>query len=765
LGLLAACGADRYSRHADRRRPLEAASNCYHSADDALSRGRADECESYLREAIEIDPSFVRARRRLQDLQIATFRREEALAEAEIELARHPDSPQANYLMSRVRDGVARLASLQRALELDPWYGWARMGLANYREDFVGPGEGLAYARESAALLPGEPDPLLSVIRSARNAGDPYGWEALLLDGFTRFYDEEPAFGELAIRHLILEANTSSVAGLTSRALIEERGEDLLRFPSVTFALAEAVRRALPQTSRDRIDDALARVEKRGPYSVELEIAHARLRAELAWSAGRALEALGALERARTLGDRSPTLIRALRLARIQNQDYRGSVEFERELLAEFAAGFDAPVAPEESLLLIASERAAAFPRDGAAVFSFAKAAAAAGWIDEASELGAQASNLGFSGSEIAEFRVSTAGFRRFLARMRSELRRKGRPSLSLTGALEPLRVLGRDSLGFDPVEGSRVHDYFPMGYLMDGDPSAPGLPQLLNRYGYEIRLGKRLWGPVEAFALRRVAARPVKGTILGRPYEGREVLGEGSSLFTQLETVGARFAGSTLPGSVFLVLDPIDEAAREIEEQRDSLTSPAPRWKHQRLPIAKNRAERIAADETFDLSRRLVARAAARDPRPLAPRVLAGVRDHEYGHLADAQQFLPLLLNVHHVVAWLFSSGFSPDAIEARLEMRAELASMCVSADPELSLAEVARSAERPESAPPHSRGFAELTRSFVLEVDRRMERGEFPAIERDHAILPQLWKLSPDEIRSVARSLAEAEGLVATP
>ena len=144
---------------------------CYHSADDALSRGRADECESYLREAIEIDPSFVRARRRLQDLQIATFRREEALAEAEIELARHPDSPQANYLMSRVRDGVARLASLQRALELDPWYGWARMGLANYREDFVGPGEGLAYARESAALLPGEPDPLLSVIRSARNAG------------------------------------------------------------------------------------------------------------------------------------------------------------------------------------------------------------------------------------------------------------------------------------------------------------------------------------------------------------------------------------------------------------------------------------------------------------------------------------------------------------------------------------------------------------------------------------------------------------------
>ena len=44
-------------------------------------------------------------------------------------------------------------------------------------------------------------------------------------------------------------------------------------------------------------------------------------------------------------------------------------------------------------------------------------------------------------------------------------------------------------------------------------------------------------------------------------------------------------------------------------------------------------------------------------------------------------------------------------------------------------------------------------------------MERGEFPAIERDHAILPQLWKLSPDEIRSVARSLAEAEGLVATP
>jgi hypothetical protein len=151
------------------------------------------------------------------------------------------------------------------------------------------------------------------------------------------------------------------------------------------------------------------------------------------------------------------------------------------------------------------------------------------------------------------------------------------------------------------------------------------------------------------------------------------------------------------------------------------------------------------------------------RDPSPAAPRLLEIVRLHEYGHMADAEEFLPLARSLHHVVSWLFSAGFSITAIEARLELRAELAALCATRDPELALAEIVRYAPRRAAQLPHSLGFAELTRRFVDAVAARMDRGELPRLERDKAILPQLWKLSAEELREVARELARDEGLVA--
>jgi hypothetical protein len=209
------------------------------------------------------------------------------------------------------------------------------------------------------------------------------------------------------------------------------------------------------------------------------------------------------------------------------------------------------------------------------------------------------------------------------------------------------------------------------------------------------------------------------------------------------------------------LVLDPIEDLANEMEDWVAFAGALDPDERTQQLPEAHNSRELLAADEPWDCARRLVLKAAARDPSPLAPRLLEIVRVHEYAHLADAEEFLPLIANIHHLFSWLWSSGFSVAWLEARLELRAELAALCVSRDPELSLATVVQSAGRPEDQPPHSRGFAELTQRFVAEVGRRIDAGALPAIDRRHPVLPQVWKLTADEIRSVALALAREEGI----
>lgn len=761
---VAGCSLSSLERHASRRGPNATAARAMEVAREALIEGDAAAAEGALRAAVEADREYVPPWRILQDLQVASGRRAEALQEALAEHRREPDSARACYLVARVRQGTARRRWLERALERDRWFGWAELGLAGLAEAFDGPGEGLPAAMRALALLPNEPDAWLSAAESAISAGQTrYAWR-VLTTGEGRFFHREPAFSTARLRVALSEMQSgdeSAVARVVEE--LKDRLVVLLVDPAATLALAEAVHSGLPSAQRDRIEDALSTSAARPRRSARLAACHAWLGAALASASGRNEMARRALEEGAASGRRGSRWMSELRLARARARDYAGAVDAFDAWLSPFLPSAGEAAGARLAALRTAAGRATSEAPDAAGVLEFAREASAAGWIEEALDAAGHAERLG-GGAEAAALVRELDGFRRFaggVTRSVATAMRRDGAKASLEGVLESVARRGRRELGFDPTEGTRIETYFPVGALVDTSPGAPGLGRVFDSHGLELRMGRRFFGTVEAYVLRRVASQSRSGSILGRPYEGREVLGEGTSKLTRFEAGGSRIAGATLPGGLFLALDAIADEAEGLAGLAARSPSLDPAVADAELPVPEDDAERVAADEPFDVEARLVATALRRDPSPLAARTLEDVRLHELAHLADVRDYLPVLAHLPNLLSWLVSSGFSFAAIEARLERRAELAALCVSRDPDLLLARILSAGAEPASTPPHSLGFAALAADFVAEVDRR--GAALPAIDRRLAVLPQLWKLSPEEIRSVARALAAQEGLVA--
>ncbi|MBI3819687.1 MAG: hypothetical protein HY286_13410 [Planctomycetes bacterium] len=753
--------------HALRHRPPGAAAEAWSKYRAAGVAGNIEEAEAQLRTAVGIDPEFVRAWRRLQDIQIITFRRDEAIREAEAGIAKDPNSPRGYYLLARLRDGAARLRLLKKAQDLDPWYGWARQGRSAYDEAFSGPGDGLSYAQDAVDLLPEETDPWLGVIASLRASGDQGRLEFMVRNCAHAFGGTEPVFLELLLRMFAANANRPGVYTIFNQNDVRDNLSIILQNAPATRALALAARAGGTRDAIERLEDALVCARSAGPVAAELEVARCLLAAEIALQSGRVTDEERELSRAHALGEHSIRVVRELRLARIATRDYKGAWSLEEEFLQQFGNAIKSADNGRRDQFAASLYTAANMPGDANVLLSFARAAARNGWLDEAAELAAQTLQLDPTSFEAAEFHKEVRGFRRMITKVRDELEHGSRGSLSLMGALDPFRLITKETLGFDAVEGSETDAHFPIGSLLVSTPGSPGFASIFEKYGLELRLGKRFLGPVEAAAMRRLSTRAIDGEVLGRPYRGLESVGEGWSLFTQIEQNAGPFAGATLPGNVWIILDEIAETAHGIERERIAMADEAragraDAWKVQILPLAATKAERLAADESFDLARRLTRRAIERDPSPVAPRMLEIVRLHEYGHLADAEQLLPFMSQLPRAIWWLIDGGLSIRNVEARLEWRAELVALCSTRDPELSLAGIVQHCEHPYGLPPHSIGFSKLAASFTREVDSMAADGALPTIDRRFPILPQIWRLSSDEIHKVALVLARREGLV---
>lgn len=137
----------------------------------------------------------------------------------------------------------------------------------------------------------------------------------------------------------------------------------------------------------------------------------------------------------------------------------------------------------------------------------------------------------------------------------------------------------------------------------------------------------------------------------------------------------------------------------------------------------------------------------------------------HEQGHLCDRTRFLPLHRNLVSALFLLLDNGFSPVAVQEQLEYRAQLTALCEVRDPRVPFADVVQSAEVTDDGPlPHAKAYRRLLSDLLEELDRALARDadRWPGLDRDRTLLHQVHLLSGDDMRVLARLVAEGEGML---
>ena len=129
-------------------------------------------------------------------------------------------------------------------------------------------------------------------------------------------------------------------------------------------------------------------------------------------------------------------------------------------------------------------------------------------------------------------------------------------------------------------------------------------------------------------------------------------------------------------------------------------------------------------------------------------------LRAHEVGHLVELRRHLPIRQGLAASLALLAESRFSLAVAERTLEMRAQLAAVAESPDPDLALAEMLLVIPVHTADPdPHDAGYEEGVRRMLVHVRDRPDL--YPEIDRRFCILPQLDLLSNAQIRQAARAV----------
>jgi hypothetical protein len=151
----------------------------------------------------------------------------------------------------------------------------------------------------------------------------------------------------------------------------------------------------------------------------------------------------------------------------------------------------------------------------------------------------------------------------------------------------------------------------------------------------------------------------------------------------------------------------------------------------------------------------RLLARYAARQP---AGRwgSLGTLHAHENGHVIDLRRHLPFWRGLPATVSLLASVGFAPPRMEAVLERRAQLAAVIDAPDPDLALTEMLDMLPAEEVEPEaHAAGYRQALDLMVRHVWSRPDL--YPEIDRARRVLPQLDRLSLEQLRRAARAVVD--------
>ncbi|MBL8753017.1 MAG: hypothetical protein JNK15_06905 [Planctomycetes bacterium] len=685
------------------------------------------------------EPGNVDAARLRQDVLRERGRRGRLLHEAQQALAQRPGDGHAHYLFGRVtRDRRQKLAAFETAARLAPESVWPWLGLAHTLRGTDRDRAMQIYERVHAAS---SGHALVAVAYAAALR------ELQRFDEATAIYVQmqrdpgQAGVGSLGLAQVALGKGDRRAAWGSLLAALGARPFD----PGVQGMLAAVLEAGLPDDQMQQALDVL-RADP-AVFDAVARGAGLGLLAPLLLRSGQ-WQTLHALLASAKVDARAPELRRLQRrlalslgdvpefLAMLRADVPRALVAAEpNQLRARWLALLDGPWYEVDPVGQAASGK----PGLGCDLVA---ALADVGFLPEAELLGGLLLAQGGGESErartqLAEVRAEIAfeaGLRRLLYQGYQE-----RDGSDLDIVLQRLRelsqrVFGRDVVGAPPRFSAPL-----VGEMCD--PFRGPLAEHLARFNKHLVLGRRAGGTAEGLLLTRLSLADLPDSAeLALPARCYEVVGFDRDVKSLGGVVGGDLAGVALLNHFLVDYDAVREWAASIADRRRIVAEDDNSLVQDPLPEA-------GPDDPLDVAWRLAVLSPVQDT-DLDAAVLDTIRHHERQHLVDAFYYLPVEHNLWRSLGLALSFAFSPAAIEAEMERRAELASLAVSPHTELVLAHIADFLQDPGLESPHHRGFGALGRELVAEL---VALGVAPA---DAA--PSRWHRVPmATVRTAARRL----------
>lgn len=731
----------------------------------------ADAYESALEEldqAIAREPRYVQAHRLQQEIEIARYRKAGLLRTWDARLGLEPHVPEWHYLRGRLEGAVERQERyFERALELDPTFPWAHYGLGVLAAIAGRDGEAERHFEIALANAPGTVEMVLgkAQVLVRRAAFD----EARALIESARREDADEVRYPLALVAIEVERQSFDEAWADALEALRTDPRNTSAYEVLTTFVRERGEHVVPTELEDRLVE-VAEVLRADARTEPLVIARwQRLAGDSARLTGQWESAVLRYGRALQSGAHPFEVADGLRIALVHAGRYDEALKTFLETLPANLLEHEANRLRARFVELEHATALAERETSGASLVALSQAYRAVGFLDEAVVCAARAELLAESSSpEALGLRLEVQRFERFLRSTRRRILEGYRDGNS--PAFEPIvrevERVGSLILGEDVGE-SHIENLAFFAERVDPVTYDRGVPRFFAHFGRFAMLGRLFQSPVEFYTMRQMHARAVEGRILGRPYGGVTVIGESREIPARAELLGGGVAGAAVYEGYFLNLDVVRAWCIDLLRVLARLPeSSRAAWLMEDLPACEPE-ERTSLDEPLHVAERLFLRSIERDGElrddlDLLARLLEVVAVHERAHLADAFEFLPIGRNLLRMFVMLVEEGFSAFAVQSRLEMRAELATLAASEASDLVLAHIVSYLET-NATSAHGRGFSTILERFVAELDEHLE--EYPSLRGDRVLVQQLHLLTRDEIRKIARVLAEREGLIDEP
>ena len=780
-------------------------------ADDAAA-ARAE-----LERALQLEPGWVAPQRLLDDLEREELRGAEALERERAQVAAHPGDAAALYLAGRLegREGVERFELARRA---DPNLAWACNGLAWAASAANRSAEALMYARAALAraretyergyfeaalvrmlLASGRRDEALERIEARLSAA------------------ETPACERVALR--VLRASNALASSRPER--VREGYDEGLRLlgeePLSEHEIADLA--ALLQAST--LGEASRLLELASALSRGTSPERDRLRARILLETAPSPLALGLLQRAEA-SQGGPVESSLLRAARFAAGEGREAVELWLGALPSALRDEDGLPRDERLRAVVQAARAlAAGPDSGANEAALGDALCEAGWFLEAREVAGALARSDLERALALDARALAAisafsGLRRCLVEVDREragaallasissgtgsahataLRDARAPVRDLDGLLarlDELLVPTRVAGGLRGLSDSPRLSFGMVGELVHPGPryskadaqaglgaegaAVGGLAaELLRLHRFGI-FGEMSGSGPDGAVLPLLSLETRSGKHLGVPWSGTVALCESADLEPQAARAGAGIAGAALHEGYWLDIDSL--RVEQAHWRRLASRFEGPQGLARRAELLAFTGLALEAHDEDELSRLRRAQGAllGEGERVRLARIAAGgvptldefidvAGMHEEGHLCDRTRFLPLSQHLPRALGFLIECGASPQRVMQRLEYRAQLVALCDAPDARIPLAQLLDAAETgPGSGlTPHAAAYADLLGDMLAGLDRELLRDprSFPHVDPARSLAQQLHRLDPQEVRGLARRVAQREGL----